>query len=59
MKEVSKQLTQVTLELSLQSSGVLVRDRQAFESMKERIHSQLPQLSSRDTLRIIEGASLF
>ena len=55
MKNVSNALSEVTLELSLPSSRL---EHQAFEIMKRRILGQLPTLSSRGVLRIVEGKTV-
>ena len=55
MKNVSNALNEVTLELSLPSSKSTTLEHQAFEIMKRRILGQLPTLSSRGVLRIVEG----
>ena len=58
MREVPNRLSEVTLELSLPSSKLPALDHQAFEQMKKRLLEQLPMLSSRGILHIVEGASI-
>ncbi|TCD65446.1 hypothetical protein EIP91_002659 [Steccherinum ochraceum] len=55
IKDVSAQLTEVTLELALQSSRSPVLDRQTFAAVRQRVQKQLPLLTARGTLRLVEG----
>jgi len=58
MRDVASGLTDIELTLGLPSSRMPVLDHQAFEAMQKVIYKQLPLLTSRGVLRIVEGKTV-